>query len=123
MIEEVIMPPKSHKSEEEGIDMGIINSVLLRIGVTGTRSRDNINALFGTTVYCSVVYIYVSYTIEAKKLDCAECICIIGRDKHQRVHAELKFIVIYGGGPGEASPPFPHVNVSLIKCGRGNEAI
>lgn len=59
MIEEVIMPPKSHKSEEEGIDTGIINSVLLRIGVTGTRSRDNINALFSTTVYCSVVYIYI----------------------------------------------------------------
>ena len=61
MIEEVIMPPKSHKSEEEGIDTGIINSVLLRIGVTGTRSRDNINALFGTTVYCSV-YIYTYHT-------------------------------------------------------------
>lgn len=96
-----------------GYRHGIINSVLLRIGVTGTRSRDNINALLSTTVLFSCIYVSRSRRRNLIARNAFVSLAVINIKGYTR----LKFIVIYGGA-GEAlvSPPFSDVNVSLIKC-------
>lgn len=107
-----------------GYRHGIINSVLLRIGCcTGTPMVGTTLTLSWALPYCSVVYIPY-HDHEAKKLDCAECICIIGRDKHQRVHAvEIHCDLWRGVGVVGIATVFQMRNVSLIKCVYGNEAI
>lgn len=77
-----------------GYRHGIINSVLLRIGVTGTRFRDNINALLSTTVLLSCIYVSRSRRRNLIARNAFVSLAVINIKGYTR----LKFIVIYGGG-------------------------